>query len=211
VQHAAIGSSSDGGQMAAMRDANSANDLVQRLKPAIMTLRIIVVALATGVVAFAVTAIVIRVQQAVAPANDTAELLTTLGIVAAPVAFLLSRFVPGLIVATSRRQIASGQYGSPAESNPHQTGGPQSSLRQLGDDGKLFTVYQTKTIISAALLEGAAFLNIVAYLLGGSPIALGLGLLLALAIVALFPRNSRVVEWIEGQRRLMAEEKLLAR
>lgn len=194
-----------------MRDASSTNDLTERLKPAIMTLRIIVMALTTGVVAFAITAIVIRRQQAAAPANDADGLLTTLGIAAVPVAFLLSRFLPGIFVAKARGQIASGQFGFPSESNLAQTGGPQSSLVQLGDDGKLFTVYQTNTIISAALLDGAAFLNIVAFLLGGSLIALGLGLLLALAIVAMFPRVSRVVEWIEAQRRLMAEEKLLAR
>lgn len=194
-----------------MRDANSTVDLAERLKLAIMTLRIIVLALATGVVAFAIAAIVIRMQQAAAPANDADGLLTILGIAAAPVAFLLSRFLPILIVAKARGQIASGQYGVPAEPSSRETTGPQSSLVQLGDDGKLFTVYQTKTIIAAALLDGAAFLNIVAFLLGGSPIALGLGLLLALAIASLFPRVSRVVEWIEGERRLMAEEKLLAR
>jgi hypothetical protein len=194
-----------------MREADGTSELAERLKPAIMTLRVIVIALATGVVAFAVAAIVIRMQQAAAPANDAAGLLTILGIAAAPVAFLLSRFLPGLIVAKARRQIAGGQYGVPAESNPNQASGPQSGMVQLGDDGKLFTVFQTKTIISAALVDGAAFLNIVAFLLGGSLIALGLGLLLALAIVSLFPRMSRVLEWIEAQRRLMAEEKLLAR
>ncbi len=194
-----------------MRDASSTNDLTERLKPAIMTLRIIVMALTTGVVAFAITAILIRRQQAAAPADDVAGLLTTLGIAAAPVAFLLSRFLPGIFVAKARGQIASGQIGLPSESNSRETSGPQSSLGQLGDDEKLFTVYQTRTIISAALLDGVAFLNIVAFLSGGSLIALGLGLLLALAIVAQFPRVSRVVEWIEAQRRLMAEEKLLAR
>lgn len=194
-----------------MHDANSTGDLAERLKPAILTLRIIVVALATGVVAFAVAAIVIRMQQAQAPAIEAAGLLTILGIAAAPVAFVLSRFVPGLFAGKARRQIASGQFGPPGGANPDQTGGPQSSLVQLGDDGKLFMVYQTKTILAIALIEGAAFLNIIAFLLEGSPIALGLGLLLALVIVALFPRTSRVVEWIASQRRLMAEEKLLAR
>jgi hypothetical protein len=194
-----------------MRDASTTNDLAARLKAAIVTLRIIVGALATSVAAFAITAIVIRLQQAPPAAGDAAWVLTALGIAAAPVAVLLSRFVPALFVAKARGQIASGQFGSPAGSSPNPASGPQSGLGQLGDDGKLFTVYQTKTIISAALLEGAAFLNIIAFLQGGSPIALVLALLLALSIIALFPRASRVVEWIASQRRLMAEEKLLAR
>ncbi len=63
-------------QVATMQDARGTSDLAQRLKPAIMTLRIIVVALVTGVVAFGVVAIVIRMQQAAAPANGAAELLS---------------------------------------------------------------------------------------------------------------------------------------
>ncbi len=189
--------------------SGSTKDLAERLGPAIMTLRIIVAALATGVVAFAVTAIVIRLQKAPPPPADVAWVLTALGIAAAPVAVLLSRFVPAQFVAKSRAQIAGGQFGSPAGPVPNPAGEQQLGLGQFGDDGKLFTVYQTKTIISAALLEGAAFLNIIAFLQGGSPIAFCLGLLLALSIVAMFPRTSRVVEWIEAQRRLMAEEKLL--
>lgn len=194
-----------------MNNTNSTSDLDQRLRPAILTLRIIVMALAAGVVIFAVTAILIRLQQAQAPADDAAWMLTILGFAAAPVAFVLSRFVPSVFVAKARRQIANGQFGPPAGANTNPTDGPQSSLFQLGDDGKLFMVYQTKTILAAALLEGAAFLNVVAFLLGGIPIALVLALLLTLAIVAMFPRTSQVVEWIETQRRLMAEEKLLAR
>jgi len=194
-----------------MREASDKSDLAERLGPAIMTLRIIVVALASGVAAFAVAAVVIRMQQAAAQANDADGLLTTLGIAAAPVALLLSRFLPGTIVANSRRQIASGQYGSAGRPPAPQASGSPSSAAAVDDDAKLFMVYQTKTIIAAALLEGAAFLNIVAFLLGGNLIALGVACLLALAIAAMFPRTSSVVEWIEGQRRLMAEEKLLAR
>jgi hypothetical protein len=172
-----------------MQDASNTNYLAEKLKSAILTLRIIVMALATSVVAFAIAAIAIRMQQAAAPANDVGWTLAVLGIAAAPVAFVLSRFVPGLFVAKSRRQIARGQFGPAAAANPNQIGGVQSGLAQLGDDGKLFMVYQTKTILSAALLEGAAFLNIVAFLLGGNPVALGLGALLALAIAAMFPRT----------------------
>ena len=77
--------------------------------------------------------------------------------------------------------------------------------------GKLFGVYQTKTIIGAAMIEGAAFLNLVAYLLEGNPITLGLGLGLAVVIAALFPSPSRVANWIEQRLRLMDDNKMLAR
>jgi hypothetical protein len=72
-------------------------------------------------------------------------------------------------------------------------------------------VYQTQAIIAAAALEAVAFVSVTAFLLDGSQVALALGLLLAAAIVAMVPRLPRVVQWIDEQRRLMDDEKLLAR
>ena len=51
MPNAARGSSSHYEQVTAMHEASSTGDLTERLRPAILTLRIIVVALAAGVVA----------------------------------------------------------------------------------------------------------------------------------------------------------------
>ena len=49
------------------------------------------------------------------------------------------------------------------------------------------------------MFEGWAFFALIAYLVEGSPVALGLGILLALAIAAHFPTQSRAVRWVEQE------------
>jgi hypothetical protein len=73
----------------------------------------------------------------------------------------------------------------------------------------LLAVYQMRTIIAAALLEGAVFFMAVAYLLEGHVLALGLGALLALAVAAHFPTAAGVAAWVDEQRdRLRLEAEL---
>lgn len=184
----------------------SANDLADRLRPAVITLRIIVLAMAGGVLVFACIAAVIRRSQP-RPAIDVVPLLTSLAIVLAPLALLARGFVPALLVKRGRARIAAGKFELPA----HPRAGIARSLSELGDAGKFFMVYQTQAIIAAAQLEAVAFLSIAAFLINGSVIALALGVLLAAAIVATVPRMPRVVQWIHEQLRLMGEEKLLVR
>jgi hypothetical protein len=76
----------------------------------------------------------------------------------------------------------------------------------LGDAGTLYGVYQTKTIVGAALLEGVAFLSITAFLLEGTWIALGVGVGLAVVVLTMFPSAPRAAEWVEGQMRRIQEE-----
>lgn len=182
----------------------SNGNLVDKLKPAVMVLRIIVVALASGVMLFVAVAMWMRLSRP-QPAAADAEMLTMLAIGLAPLALIASRIVPAILVRNARRQIAAGHDPSPSKE------GPRAPLSELGDAGALAGVYQTKTIISAALLEGAAFFSATAYMLEGNQIALGLSLGFAGVILTMFPSASRVAEWIAGQRRLMGEEKLLGR
>lgn len=179
-----------------------ASDLADKLKPAVITLRIIVLAMASGVLVFACVAAVVRMSQPPQPANDAVPLLTTLAIVLAPLALLAKGILPGVFVKQARARIAAG--------NPR-AGAAPPPLSELGAAGKFFMVYQTQAIIAAATLEAVAFVSVTAFLLDGSQVALALGLLLAAAIVAMVPRLPRVVQWINEQRRLMDEEKLLAR
>jgi hypothetical protein len=82
---------------------------------------------------------------------------------------------------------------------------------ELGDAGKLAVAYQTSTIAGAAVLEGVAFMNIVTYLVNGSLTPLVVGVCLVLPLAAMFPSAPRVANWIDGQLRLMADEKMLSR
>jgi len=101
--------------------------------------------------------------------------LTYLAIAFALTAVLVRLFVPGMIVARARRQIAQGAWQVPLRDQPQsrysQTMQGQSArfIEQTGDAGQLSVVFQTRTIVAGALLEGAAFFALISYLLGRSP------------------------------------------
>ena len=79
--------------------------------------------------------------------------------------------IPGLVVAGLRRKVVAGEpiSNQPGQQYPEET----------GDVGPLVGVYQAKKIFGFAVLEGAAFINLIAYLLEGQSmnIAIAAGLL----------------------------------
>jgi hypothetical protein len=190
-------------------------DLEDRVGPAVIVLRIIVVALACGVLGFAAVAVVTRVNR-VQPqppaqpqqAGGGLELLTMMALVAAPIATVLSLLVPAVMVKNIRRQIADGTYGT----YPGQTAASRQGVAGLPEDMASYVgLYQTKTIVGIALLEGAAFLAIVAFMLEGNWIALALGICLAAMILFSFPSAPRVANWIRQQQRIATDDEKLRR
>jgi hypothetical protein len=172
-------------------------DLANQLKPAVSTLRTIVASLAGGVVVFAVLAIWMRLAGPQEPVEISVPVLTILAVVLFPLALAASRVVAAMLVRNSRRQIATDNRSSRSE-----TAAAGESQRI----GALCGVFQTKTIIAAAFLEGAALVSIFAFMLEGSPLALLLAGLLVAALIAMAPSAARVADWIERQLRLVDEE-----
>ena len=177
-------------------ESASPRDLEERLRPGVRILQIVIGALSFGVASFAVVAIVLRLLDP-QPGGDTG-VLSLVAYALAPVALVLSRVVPAVVIKGSRRQLIAGTYAQP-------TGG----LADLGERGALFMIYQTSQLIGGALLEGAAFLCITAFMLEGNWPALVLAVGLLLVLLTMMPRTERVAEWIEAQHRLLHEEKLL--
>ena len=66
--------------------------------------------------------------------------------------------------------------------------------------------YQVKLIVGLALLEGAAFLNLVAYLLEGRTLSLWMAVLLAGLLAMRFPTVAGVENWLEGRKRVTEDE-----
>src|SRR3990172_3465801 len=96
-----------------MNSYASNHDLADRLKPAVTTLRIVVAALASGVLAYAGAAVYVRSLGAIDPAADVASLLTMLAIAAAPLALVASRVLPAVVAKGARRRIAEGKFDLP--------------------------------------------------------------------------------------------------
>jgi hypothetical protein len=93
---------------------------------------------------------------------------------------------------------------------PQPSPSTEKFLERIGDAGKLSIVYMTRTIVAAALLEGAALMAIVAYMLEGSTVALGLAVALVAGILLHFPTASRVAGRIETKMRRVEEERDIA-
>lgn len=105
--------------------------------------------------------------------------------------------LPAMLVEAARRKVAQPQGPAPL-------GGSES------DAGKLLTLFQTRLIIGAALVEAAAFLVITAFLVEGflqdyAGWLAPLGLIAFLAFQ--YPTQPKVESWIEEQRKLLAEDR----
>ena len=167
------------------------------LKQVTRTCQIIVGALALGVIVFAG---VVLAQEVQPPEQDKTEVLTIVGVIFALVAIVLAVLVPKMVVFSMRRLVLEGKpILLPKQSRPIPL--PE----ELGEAGPLAIVYQTQLIVGAAILEGAAFMNLVAYMLGQQTMNLGLAALLLIALFFKFPTLDRVEQWVEGQLKVIEE------
>jgi hypothetical protein len=172
-----------------------------------MAMQIVIGAMPIGLAAFAVFAAWRQFAGTPQPNDITIRILTLTAIGLAILMFLLTQFGSEVFVRRARARIASGEFelGSKPRDRRWQW------LLELGDAGKLFFVYQKRTVYVATLLEFVAFLNVASFMLSGSLVALTAAGLLVLALVALFPTTSRVVSWIDRQLRLLTDARDLAR
>jgi len=112
--------------------------------------------------------------------------------------------LPGVLVAQARRKM---RQGASVTGRASLSTVSIDSADQNGDIVKLTQVFATRTITAAALLEGATLLLLIAFMIERSPLSLIFAAMLLLALVALFPTQSRTAAWIEGQQRLLDEER----
>lgn len=167
-------------------------DATTEVKQFVTTLRIIVFSLVMGVSTFLGYAIVMG--------TDEPPEKLMLGVMMAGfagIALVARLIVPGIVFRGMRRQIAQGTW-QPAKSN---------MPRPETDEGLVMAAFQTKTILGAAILEGAGFANAYAFLSERQLLSLIITLLLILGIAAHFPM--RMDGWLEQQKRLLDEERSL--
>ncbi len=65
---------------------------------------------------------------------------------------------------------------------------------------RMLNTYQLRLIMGLALLEGAAFFNLIALIIEGHWWSLGIALLLVLFMLARFPTHTRIKHWIEARQ-----------
>lgn len=163
------------------------------------TLQIIIGALISGVLILA-TIVVLRGGGELA--EDRVPMLTIAGVVFAVAGAAASLVVPKLMDAAFQKAHATGQ----PTALPQAAGMPTS----LGEPGQWLAFVQTRTIIAAALLEGPAFLNAIAYMIEGQSVSLMIVAALLFCLAMLFPTVDRLTNWISVQIRRVEEQRQLA-
>ncbi len=157
-----------------------------------LTLQIIVGALAGGVLMFLVI-VIFLVSQNPPVANPTTPIITYSAYGMAFASIIASLVVPGLVSGRARQSLVDGdvsQWGL-VKNLPN--------AAELGDVAPLAAIYQTRTIIGAALLEGAAFFACVAYLLEHQQLVLVVAGALLLMIARHFTTASGLESWIDNE------------
>ena len=160
---------------------------------AVRTIQIIVAALAAGVFAFIGVAIFLVSRKNVKAAVPDPPILTYTSIGMAVAIVVSWLFVPSVVASGMKKAIIDGRSTD---------WGIVKSMPNAGELGvvvPLAVIYQTRTIIAAALLEGAAFFATVAYLIEHQSITLYVAIALAFLILAHIPTISRFESWLDSE------------
>jgi len=163
----------------------------------IRNVQIIVIALAVGPIVFAGIAVWRR-------ANQVPQQGSLLPYLAAGFAMtvLAARIIIGKsTVASQRHRIAAGTWSLGSNA-------PRANLPASMTDGdRLLFVFQQKTIIESAIVEGAAFFTIMSYLITGQWWSLAVAAVLVLVNLIPFPAFDRVENWVQYQLEFLELER----
>jgi len=156
---------------------------------ALLTMRIIVVSLALGILVFGGVVVAMG-------GREEAEIgwLTIAGMVFAVAGVVAGFVATRAVVGSCCRAIAAdgGRVGDRSR-------GPSSDSDDA--DSRLLASFQTVTVLRCAFLEGPAFVCLVAYMREGSPLSLGIAFLMVIGILSHFPRAESLRAWLESRRR----------
>jgi hypothetical protein len=150
----------------------------------VRTMQIMAAALMMGVLVFLLVVLVITQGEVLGRKNPA-----LISVIAAGFGFLMivNHFViPGIISRGQLRQVAT-----------------PGSLRQDDEktNEKVLAIFQIQLIIGLAMLEGAAFFNLIALMIDRSVLNLGIFILLMGLMLAKFPTRNRVLFWVQDRVR----------
>lgn len=154
--------------------------------------QIIAAALMSGVLVFVIISVVVRGGELTAQIG----MLTLLAAFFAVVMAVASTVAIPVIDGAARRKI-------PLEAS--------NAEEWMAASRELAQAFQMRTILSFALLEGAAFFNLVVVLIDGSIPSLGIAAALLMLMATRFPTRLKFVSWLERQVRAAKEEQTVAR
>lgn len=155
-----------------MRSNDSLNG--PSVRGTIFTCRLLVFAMATGILLFLGVVLAVVPPGPQAADADAPALLSYVAAAAGATCLMAAAMLPRIIGDNLAKKAASGD----------------DAVAQLA------RAYLTKTLIAVALLEGGALFNVVAHMLERTPLSLAATGVLLVALMALFPSEDRVTGWI---------------
>jgi high-affinity Fe2+/Pb2+ permease len=166
------------------------NDISEdRVRQHVLTLQIILGALAAGLTTYLVVVLVIR---GLPEAGGEPELLTYCSVGFFFMMLVASSIMPRVMVQAQLSQISRGAW-KPSTSDSENADFSTEAMQ-------LLAVHQTQAIVRWAMLEGAGFFALTAYQLEGHWLSMAAALLVLALLLLLFPTRGRVENWIERQR-----------
>jgi hypothetical protein len=160
------------------------NQLSQQL----MTMRIIAGALCIGVAVFAVIVLALKPSEAEEPFLAFLALLVSVACVVA------AALLPRMVARSGRHVSADGPAGQPPAAS-------RSDANQVELVTRAMAVHQTRLIVSLAILEGAAFFNLVAYMIEGQLVSVAVAFVLWVLMLVQFPSRPRTEGWVADEVR----------
>lgn len=160
------------------------------LKKTVRTLQIIVAALVMGVCMFLSVVLLFEIdlQGEEVPAQP---FLAYFAVGTAGLAIVAWGLVPGMVAGRVRDMIISNELGTSTFC--------QDRAAELGDVGAVASAYQVRVIVGAAILEAAAFFNLVAYMINGETINVAAAVVLAVVMLGAIPTYGRAEAWVEQE------------
>jgi hypothetical protein len=163
------------------------------LRQILTNTRIITAALINGVIVFLIVVIFVMKGEA----KPAPQVHTYLSFAIGIAALVLSRIIPNLVGRSIERALIEGKQVA----LPPQLKTPA----EVGIVGNLAFLFQTRMIVGLAILEGAAFYNVLAYMLERQQISLVMvGLLLA-AMLLKFPTRGGLESWLAAEMKSLDE------
>lgn len=168
------------------------NDLEQKLTTQVRTMQIIVVAMVVVPLIFAGVVLVIGAQTPEEPAPINGQVAP-----AAQGQLVVERMAMAAGLAAIFLQQVMGR---------HVRGqAVQNLIRQvMAEPARLGEAYLTGLVVSGAINEMAAFLNLIAYMNSQSPFNFGMAMLLIASTATKFPTCKRVAKWARAKAQELA-------
>ncbi|MEM8946898.1 MAG: hypothetical protein AAGD11_17115 [Planctomycetota bacterium] len=158
------------------------------------TAQIIITALVMGILGFAVFVLFLG-SDTPQDESDSIRVVTVVAACFAIISIVLAKIVPPVVQRNMRRNILEG--------NRIKNNISAERAAAMGDVKLVAQSFLTTQIISAALPEGAAFMNLVAFMLEQQIISLVIVAALVTTMFFKFPSATKTESWIEGELQLI--------